>query len=342
MAGDDDETGANRYGALSHAVTGRNVILFMDGGYMKLPLPFGLGQAAFGMADAMTRLAAGEDDPAAAAYDMFIAFNRQVMPDAFPAYDPVKGNATAWTLQSFFPQVFRPLIDVALNRNHWGGEIESGNASPGLRQHEKGRMGTPVLWHRLARAAAPLKDMTPEAHRHIWRYYLAGPLAAVTVAMDRARMSPAARESTRETLGIPLSFLGADSVYGAQPDPAQAVYFDAGARMDRALTEAGAVLSAPDTRPGEKKALIARVMRAHGFSENDVRFQQRRHEDERAIAKEREGFRKRFARMRWDDDAWDRANMEREAGKLRESVHRRQAATARFLAEHPPTYGRQE
>jgi hypothetical protein len=338
MAGDDDETGVNRYDALPHATTSRAAVLFMGDGYVKLPLPFGAAQASFGMADSFLRLSNGVSDPAEAAYDAFIAFNRQIMPDAFPAYDPVKGNATAWTLQSFFPQVFRPLIDVALNKNHWGSEIESGNRTPGLRQFEKGRMGTPIFWHRLARAASPAKDMTPEAHRHIWKYYMAGPLAAFAELLDEDKMSLRARDTTRATLGFPLALMGADMLYGAEPDPAQAVYYDLGARMDARLTETGTSLTDPGTKPGGKASLVRKRMRAAGFSENDIAFQLARLEIEKAEAKDQEEFRAAYKDAPWKSDVWDRENMRREAEAMRGRRHRRQAAAVKALQGRPLSF----
>jgi hypothetical protein len=179
-------------------------------------------------------------------------------------------------------------------------------------------------------------DMTPEAWRYIARHYLLGPLQAAMISADRDRLT-SRPESTADVLGIPLTLLGADRVYGTGNDVAQAVFFSMGRRLDAELTRRRVSLTDPDTKPGGKRDLIMGRMAAGGFSPDEIAFQLLREDADREASKANSDFRKKYARLRFADDGWDLERIRPEAEALRRKIHGLRAAAARQVSRRPFT-----
>jgi hypothetical protein len=326
-AGDDDESGVGRYDALPASVTSRSMVLFLPGdeGYIKLPLPFGPVAAAWSWANSASLYMTGQLTPMETAYNMFVGFARQVVPDTMPAYAPTEAPL-AWTLQTTVPQVLRPFIDAAMNKNHFGGKINMGNSSPGVQEWEKGRMTTPPVWHRIAKLAADLgfDTLTPEDVRYFANYYFIGPTAAVITTLEGGALVPPTHARTRDVLGIGLTALGADMLYGAPPNSARTEYYDLSARLDKMLTEKRVRLTDPNNKPGDKIPFIRRQMTAAGFDRATVEFAVARERAQSEIDKREKTLRARHRDKMLSDSAWDLENVRREyrlLGEFKDGVY---------------------
>jgi hypothetical protein len=190
--GDDDDDGVNRYDALPFETVSRSMVIMQPGGgILKFPIGFGAPQAAFAMGSAIQRMSLGLLTPRQAASHSMVAFMKQVAPDVYPAYSAAD-DPFSWGLQTFVPQIFRPLVDLGVNRNYFGGEISKGSPTVGIMEYEKGRLTTAPSWHHFARTAAELTglDYTPEKWRYLATGFLWGPLAAMTSSFEEDKLMP--------------------------------------------------------------------------------------------------------------------------------------------------------
>jgi hypothetical protein len=242
-----------------------------DGSYYKIPVAFGLQAFTWSSAQIFDRYGRGQLTAGEAFYHGLINFSRQVLPDSFPAYT-VTEDPTAWLFQTFTPQAIRPFMDVAVNKNHWGGELNYGNRTPGLRDFEKGRLNTPPGWHEGARWLHDNAgfNTTPESLRHVVEYYAYGPMQGILSAVTGSRWYEPEYQSTRDTLGPWVSAFGTSMLYGAPQNVPQTVFFREKGRIEDELTARGVRTTDPDNKPGEKNAFVRRQMTEGGFDAADI------------------------------------------------------------------------
>ena len=273
LAGEDEESGLNRYDQIPFSqLTGFIPLFNEDGSYIKVPIAFGAGQLAWTASQIIDRVDRGLMDPLEGAGRLTMSFHKQVLPDAYPDYSP-KEDPLAWILQTFTPQPVRPFVDVAVNRNYWGGQIKYGNRTPGLRDFEKGRKSTPTRWHYMAKeiydGTGGFLDITPESLRHVFNYYMAGPLQGMTAAIEADRLNKST-ETTRDKLGPFLTAMGGSMGWSAPQNVNLTYYYQAKREIEAELTKRGAASSSPDNKAGDKAPFVRREMRKAGFAEEEI------------------------------------------------------------------------
>jgi hypothetical protein len=306
LADDDDDEKYNPYDALDMGSASRAIhLITQEGESVKFPLPFGLPNFTWGLAQIIDRYGRGQISAGEAMYHALFQFHRQVLPDSFPAYK-VNEDPTAWFFQTFAPQMIRPFVDIAVNRNHWGNEITYGNRKPGLRDFEKGRIGTDPFYHDAAKWLhdnAKL-DTTPETIRHVIEYYAYGPWQGLLAALGSSDWYEPEHKSTRDTLGPFLTALGSSILYGAPRNVEQINYFNAKRRIESELTEKGVRTTDPNNKPGEKAAFVRKQMREGGFDADTIDTYIRILEAEKDIIKINTELREKAERM-WGRDLTD-------------------------------------
>jgi hypothetical protein len=337
MAGENDE-GENLYDARPFSTTSRSMLFFMpDGSQFKGPVPFGAPGASWGVGDALLRYSNGNIDATELAYNLFISFQRQMMPDSSPAYKPGGGKTLAWVAQTTSPQILRGFVDVLINKDHWGSEISRGSNKEGLREFEKGNTTTPIAWHRAAKALYPWFDTTPESLRYLFNHYMFGGLHAAIVVMDSDKLIAKSYPSTDETLGIPASLIGLNSLYATASNTNQAAYFSASNRLDDELRSRGVKLTNRENETGDKPGWIRKTMREGGFSPAEIRFALLREDVEKDIEKAREEFNNKHKDKLLSDEAFDYENIRRESETMVRKIDKARAKLVKFNNQNPFT-----
>ncbi|MDR1872008.1 MAG: hypothetical protein LBS60_08875 [Deltaproteobacteria bacterium] len=327
MSDDDDDDKENPYDALPLNTISNYMCLFQkDGTFLKVPIPFGVPHFMWTMAQVFDRFGRGQMSAPDAIYNSIMGFHKQILPDTFPAWQPTDDIA-AWIFQTFAPQAIRPFMDVAVNKNYWGGTLNYGNRAPGIRDFEKGRTGTPEVWHNIAawlHDNAHL-DVTPETVRHILQYYAYGPFQGLVAAMEASSLYDPEFTSTRQDIGPLGTALGASILYGARPNVPQTLYFREKRRIEEILTDRGIRTTSPDTKPGEKADLVSKNMRKGGMPDSDIRLYLKIIEVDKELKKVNETLRdqvKKFRGRDMSDDFLKNAFKNAERGKqnLYESI----------------------
>ena len=114
VMGDDDD-GVNKYDKIPDYVRSQNLILpspFSDGGYIKIPMALGY-HMFWATSDAFDQVINGRKKPVEAAVSSVKTF--------FDAFSFVGGADEGWT--ALVPTIFRPMFQIATNRNFAGQPI---------------------------------------------------------------------------------------------------------------------------------------------------------------------------------------------------------------------------
>lgn len=308
IAGDDDETGMNRYDALTSADLSRgiNIIDGSDGSRFILPVGFGLQQVSWVAANAFDRLNRGIETPGDAAFSIMASGFKNILPGNMPAYPPTE-NPVTWMYQTFMPSPIAPILEVnVLNKNHFGSEINYGSRAVGERDFESGRNSTPLVWHKWAQAihsaTGGLVDVTPETVRHYANYYLAGPLRGMASWLEHDQINQPMHASTRVALGPLLSALGASTIYSTSMNISQSEYFREKNRLEDLLTSKGVRTTDPGNRGrggAERKAtLIESGMLEAGIDRDTIERYLAIVDAERALNKLDTAFNSEYKRLR--------------------------------------------
>ena len=239
IAGDDDETGRNRYDLIPEFEKSRNWIFMMPGGkYVKVPLPLGFHvfhNAGRLMSDAVNR----KDPRNASEYGWTFAST------VLDAFNPLGGVASVGQLIA--PSVADPLVQIAENKNFMGSAVYKSDdlgfgktdPKPAYTRHFE---STPDLWKGASRmlndATGGDKDkkglinVEPDLLRHIYTAMTGGPGRAVDRVLDSSQAS--ARGEPMAASRLPF----AGRFYGETDDRQRdRAYYEDAKRVSKAKTE---------------------------------------------------------------------------------------------------------
>ena len=230
MAGEDDETGRNRYDMIPEFEKSKNWIIMnpmRPGEYLKVPLPLGphiFHNSGRLLSDAMFR-----DDPRNAQEYAWAMANT-----LFDAFSPL---GTASTLGQFIaPSVADPVLQLTENKSFTGAPVYK-SADRGFGPEDPAPAytryfeSTPEVWRAASRA---LNDLTggdavkpglinvePDIFKHVFYTFTGGPGRTLDQAIDS--MQSEARGQETSVNRIPL----ASRFYGANDDrQRERVFFD--------------------------------------------------------------------------------------------------------------------
>lgn len=275
MAGDDDETGVNRYDALSLRDLQFAIPLFDDrGGRYRVPVGFGLTQTAWAAANAFDRLERGIAEPGDAYFHVLHTFLQNAIPENAPNYSFFE-SPVSFIAHTFTPTALAPIANLAYNKNQWGTTIDYGSRPIGQRAFESGRHTTAQVWNNAAAAIYDTTklDFTPEQIRSVVNGYAVGPLASIVAWLEQDNLykSPI-HQTTRQNLGPILTALGAASIYNTEMNISAQLYYSRFSDMNAELTRRGVVITDSANRgsPERAEAFVRGQMAKGGFTAQEI------------------------------------------------------------------------
>ena len=212
----DDEDGLNKYDKIPAYIKETNLIIpmpFGDGGYIKVPLPYGYN-VFWSMGTTLDTVMAGHQHPA----DGALSIIKNALSNITPL-DPSQGAV------AFVPTIFKPLVELAANKNFAGAPIKpEGYSTDMLPEHMKSWERTPKGYKDVAgllnfitggfmtKSNIGALDISPETIEHLANSYLGGIWRIFSQATDLA-LSPMMGYQV-EAKNIPLL----NRLYGVSDD----------------------------------------------------------------------------------------------------------------------------
>lgn len=196
---DEDELGFNRMDAQGNYSLYRNIhIPIGEGQYLKIPLGFGMQQIAWAHGVNLARTYFGAMSVPEMLAESALVWQKAVMPIA-PAESSFTQNPMVFMAQTFTPQIFKPLVNVALDRTAFGSPLTNARYEKlDTAKALQGRKTTPQEYKDLAKFFAEHGiDVYPEQLREVVRGYLIGHLGDV---LKLAIENPNAEKLARETV----------------------------------------------------------------------------------------------------------------------------------------------
>ena len=189
----DDEDGLNKYDKIPAYIKETNLIIpmpFGDGGYIKVPLPYGYN-VFWSMGTTLDTVMAGHQHPA----DGALSIMKNALSNITPL-DPSQGTV------AFVPTIFKPLVELAANENFAGAPIKpEGYYTDMLPEHMKSWERTPhgykwvagqlnfITGGFMTKSNIGALDISPETIEHLANSYLGGIYRIFSQAADLA-LSP--------------------------------------------------------------------------------------------------------------------------------------------------------
>ena len=212
----DDEDGLNKYDKIPAYIKETNLIIpmpFGDGGYIKIPLPYGYN-VFWSMGTTLDTVMAGHQHPA----DGALSIMKNALSNITPL-DPSQGAV------AFVPTIFKPLVELAANKNFAGAPIKpEGYSTDMLPEHMKAWERTPKGYKDVAgmlnfitggfmtKSNIGALDISPETIEHLANSYLGGLYRIFSQSLDLA-LSPMMGYQV-EAKNIPLL----NRLYGVSDD----------------------------------------------------------------------------------------------------------------------------
>ena len=212
----DDEDGLNKYDKIPAYIKETNLIIpmpFGDGGYIKFPLPYGYN-VFWSMGTTLDTVMAGHQHPA----DGALSIIKNALSNITPL-DPSQGAV------AFVPTIFKPLVELAANKNFAGAPIKpEGYSTDMLPEHMKSWERTPQGYKIVAgylnfitggfmtKSNIGALDISPETIEHLANSYLGGLYRIFSQSLDLA-LSPMLGYQV-EAKNIPLL----NRLYGVSDD----------------------------------------------------------------------------------------------------------------------------
>ena len=247
-----------------------------EGGYLKLPVPFGMSRIALAFAAGQDRVERGVMSPEDFTFAVVSTLGKQVAVGDFPEWS-MKENPADWLMQAFAPMLARPVVDVAVNRNFAGGPIVRGQ-NEGEESMEakasKGYAATEQFYKDFAKAMFDETgfDLAPEQIKALMRGYLGGPLRFITglIESDNPAVSEERRSSTQE-LGPFFTALGGTMYYGKLRDADKTLVYGAMDKLRKDVRREGVEWNNPELAkardPDAYRAWRVQQLRDKGWSE---------------------------------------------------------------------------
>lgn len=250
-----------------------------EGGYLKLPVPFGMSRIALAFAAGQDRVERGVMAPEDFAFAVMSTLGKQVAAGDFPEWS-MKENPADWLMQAFAPSLVRPIVDVAVNRNFAGGPIVRGS-NQGEDSMEakssKGYAATEQWYKDFAKAMFDQTgyDLAPEQVKALMRGYLGGPLRFITgmIESDNPAVNEE-RQSSTQDLGSFFTALGMTMYYGKLRDADKSLVYGAMDKLRRDVRREGVEWNNPELakarNPDAYRAWRVQQLRDKGWSESKL------------------------------------------------------------------------
>lgn len=266
MAGDDDDMG-NLLDNMPLSELGMNIPLIIDkDNILKIPVAFGMSRISWMLGAGLHRMARGVDTPGKVIGATSLAMLRELQPIELET-KVMSDNIMAGLTLSAAPAILSPMLEVAMNTNHFGGMIHSKAAREGFAS-DAAMSNTPQVWTDIAKALRQYTglDTYPENIRHLSQAWLVGPLRGVSTALEKSSLyTTGGKLTSRQEIGPVWDAVGVAQFWDNGSRGVSRTYWKYQEQADDILRKYGQLRTKEGTKPGDAAtAAYRRVLVAGG------------------------------------------------------------------------------
>lgn len=266
MAGDDDDQG-NLLDNMSMDDLSMNIPLIIGkNDIIKIPVAFGMSRASWMIGAGLHRLSRGVDTPGKVMGSTTLAILRELQPIELET-KVMSDNIMAGLTLSAAPAILSPMLEVAMNTNHFGGMIHSKAAREGFAS-DAAMSNTPQVWTDIAKALRQYTglDTYPENIRHLSQAWLVGPLRGVSTALEKSSLyTTGGKLTSRQEIGPVWDAVGVAQFWDNGSRGVSRTYWKYQEQADDILRKYGQLRTKEGTKPGDAAtAAYRRVLVAGG------------------------------------------------------------------------------
>lgn len=266
MAGDDDDQG-NLLDNMSMDDLSMNIPLIIGkDDIIKIPVAFGMSRMSWMIGAGLHRMARGVDTPGKVMGSTTLAMLRELQPIELET-KVMADNIMAGLTLSAAPAILSPMLEVAMNTNHFGGMIHSKAAREGFAS-DAAMSNTPQVWTDIAKALRQYTglDTYPENIRHLSQAWLVGPLRGVSTALEKSSLyTTGGKLTSRQEIGPVWDAVGVAQFWDNGSRGVSRTYWKYQEQADDILRKYGQLRTKEGTKPGDAAtAAYRRVLVAGG------------------------------------------------------------------------------
>ena len=266
MAGDDDDQG-NLLDNMSMDDLSMNIPLIIGkDDIIKIPVAFGMSRMSWMIGAGLHRMARGVDTPGKVMGSTTLAMLRELQPIELET-KVMADNIMAGLTLSAAPAILSPMLEVAMNTNHFGGMIHSKAAREGFAS-DAAMSNTPQVWTDIAKALRSTTglDTYPENIRHLSQAWLVGPLRGVSTALEKSSLyTTGGKLTSRQEIGPVWDAVGVAQFWDNGSRGVSRTYWKYQKQADDILRKYGQLRTKEGTKPGDAAtAAYRRVLVAGG------------------------------------------------------------------------------
>lgn len=266
MAGDDDDQG-NLLDNMSMDDLSMNIPLIIGkDDIIKIPVAFGMSRISWMIGAGLHRMSRGVDTPGKVASTTTLALLRELQPIELET-KVMSDNIMAGLTLSAAPAAMSPMLEVAMNTNHFGGMIHSKAAREGFAS-DAAMSSTPQVWTDVAKSLRKYTgvDTYPENIRHLSQAWLVGPMRGVGTAMEKSSLyTTGGKLTSRQEIGPVWDAVGVAQFWDNGSRSVSRTYWKYQDKADDVLRKYGQMRTKEGTKPGQAaEAARRRVLVAGG------------------------------------------------------------------------------
>lgn len=266
MAGDDDDQG-NLLDNMSMDDLSMNIPLIIGkDDIIKIPVAFGMSRMSWMIGAGLHRMARGVDTPGKVMGSTTLAMLRELQPIELET-KVMSDNIMAGLTLSAAPAILSPMLEVAMNTNHFGGMIHSKAAREGFAS-DAAMSNTPQVWTDIAKALRQYTglDTYPENIRHLSQAWLVGPMRGVSTALEKSSLyTTGGKLTSRQEIGPVWDAVGVAQFWDNGSRGVSRTYWKYQEQADDILRKYGQLRTKEGTKPGDAAtAAYRRVLVAGG------------------------------------------------------------------------------
>lgn len=266
MAGDDDDQG-NLLDNMSMDDLSMNIPLIIGkNDIIKIPVAFGMSRASWMIGAGLHRLSRGVDTPGKVMGSTTLAILRELQPIELET-QVMSDNIMAGLTLSAAPSILSPMLEVAMNTNHFGGMIHSKARREGFAA-DAAQANTPQVWTDIAKALRDHVglDTYPENIRHLSQAWLVGPLRGISTALEKSSLyTTGGKLTSRQEIGPVWDAVGVAQFWDNGSRGVSRTYWKYQEQADDILRKYGQLRTKEGTKPGDAAtAAYRRVLVAGG------------------------------------------------------------------------------
>lgn len=282
-------------------------------GIIYLPIGHGIGSAMWQMAASLYRTANGTNDTAGLMGDLTTIVVENTLPIQLANSKLFGDEMGDWAVLSMTPQMLKPIVELATNRNSFtGAEIVRATTPRGERDSAQGNFKMPQGYRDLAAGLYDVTfgavDMRPETIQHLSKGYFGyGPLRALDASFqDLSEATGGTRERRSEQAGslAPIAALmGFGTFVDNQSLQADILSFGVQDKAYSKLAQYGVELTDPNNKPGEAiNTIVNKLIKESAtpadivFIKNTLEFTKDRKALEKQFAKEAKAYNEQRAK----------------------------------------------